>query len=264
LIFIQDRPKAPPNISYILKLKKTENYLRSIVNMMKNLHLVASLLSFSLIMGVSYTVSSVIQDLLPSSYTQFDVGMIGLAYLGTGIIGGFVGTIYLEFYSKGEVYDPLIKSLLFIGIGSLVALAAVIENSSPPVIYMLSALAGIGLISSGPFLIQSLIETTFPAQDTIPINIYQLAGNLLGIAGNYLATASFVGNKGLAALAVMLIPACFYVFTFFKTHYKRKMAEDENSKLYSVYFESSVLEKIEDDTDEVQAKHKEDEVAGAN
>ena len=53
-------------------------------------------------------------------FFQFQIGMIGLAYLGTGIIGGFIGTIYLEFYSKNEVYDPLIKVFILLGFGSLV------------------------------------------------------------------------------------------------------------------------------------------------
>lgn len=51
---------------------------------------------------------------------------MGMAFMIPGIVGGLIGTIFLECYSKGENYDPLIKVFTTIGAISVVIFAFIL------------------------------------------------------------------------------------------------------------------------------------------
>jgi len=229
LIYTEDRPKFAANYSSTIKSNLNVSYLSGILKIVKNWRLAATTVSFALIAGVGNSVSSVMQDLLPSNISQFNVGMIGLCFIGTGIIGALAATIYIERSSSatGENYDPLIKVCTLLGTICVILAAIFIQDCSLFVAYLLSSLAGLGLISTLPFLFQSAIESSFPIQDNIPIYLLQVVQNSLCVAANYISTASFVGNGGMWVQAIFLMPATIHLFTLFKTQYKRKEAENQ-------------------------------------
>jgi MFS family permease len=229
LIFTEDQPKFAANYSSAIKSTLDVNYLSGILKVVKNWRLALTTVSFALIAGVGNSVSSVMQDILPPSFSQFDVGMIGLTFIGTGVIGALGATIYLEYSSLKENYDIIIKVFTLLGTVSVVLAAIFLGSCSLFVAYLLSSLAGLGLISTLPFLFQSLIESSFPIQDNIPIYLLQVVQNALCVVANYISTASFVGEGGIWVQAIFLMPATVQLFTGFKTLYKRKDAEKSAS-----------------------------------
>jgi len=187
--------------------------------------LMLTIVSFSLSQGASWTLPAVIQTLLPRNYSTMTVGIIGVLFLGSGIIGGILGTMYLELKSGGAEYDPIIKACVLASFISTVALALLIEHVSQTIIFVLNALTGLGLIAFVPFAAQSLIESSFPTSETISINLLLFSAQIFSLAANFLATASFIGDEGMWVIVGMQFPSFVYILFVFKTHYNRRAVE---------------------------------------
>lgn len=57
---------------------------------------ILNLLILSSFLGLSWTLVSVVEEILPDSYGVLDIGLIGLTMNVAGTIGGLVGSIYME------------------------------------------------------------------------------------------------------------------------------------------------------------------------
>ena len=137
------------------------------------------------------------------NYTLVQQGLVGVVFIGFGIIGGLVATWYL---SRGtqENYDPIVKAFAIVSIIGLIALAFIIHKDSIRDLYILNGVLGIiseslnryllliigvGLLGFQPFACQTLVEMTFPVQESISVNMMMIMGQLFGLIGNYISTA---------------------------------------------------------------------------
>jgi len=80
------------------------------------------------------------------------------------------------------------------------------QDAFDPAIFTLSAVSGFGLIAFVPFAAQSLIESTFPLKETLVVNFMLYLAQIIGLIGNSLTSASFVGKQGMWVLVIMIIP----------------------------------------------------------
>jgi len=78
---------------------------------------------------------------------------------------------------------------MVISMAGLIALAALIHKESIRDLYILNAVLGFGLLGFQPFACQSLVEMTFPVQESISVNMMMVLGQLFGLIGNYICTA---------------------------------------------------------------------------
>jgi len=69
------------------------------------------------------------------------------------------------------------------------------------------------------------VETSYPKSDVLSVNVMMMFAQLFGLIGNYLSTATFVGEHGMWTLVVLLVPSWLYATFKFKTSYNRKAAE---------------------------------------
>jgi len=184
---------------------------------------------FGNLVGQAYTISSVI-TLFMANYTLVQQGLVGVVFISFGIIGGLVATWYLGRGTK-ENYDPVLKVFMIISLIGLVALAFVIHRDSIKALYILNGVLGVGLLGFMPFACQVLSEMTFPVQESISVNMMMVMGQLFGLIGNSVSTASFVGTQGIWSLVVICAPSCFYVIFFHKTEARRQKAESEHQRI---------------------------------
>lgn len=74
----------------------------------------------------------------------------------------------------------------------MIALAFFIHKDSIRDLYILNAVLGVGLLGFQPFACQSLVEMTFPVQESISVNMMMVMGQLFGLIGNLISTAKCI------------------------------------------------------------------------
>ena len=76
--------------------------------------------SFILGIGISYTSLILVQHLLPEDYSAAKIGGVGMLFIGLGVVGGLIGSVYTEKKKDAGNYDPIIKMFIFFAFISMV------------------------------------------------------------------------------------------------------------------------------------------------
>jgi hypothetical protein len=229
LLWLKDKPTSHASVASMVQAKDPEHFLTSFMKIVKNGPVMLSIIAFATCTGLSWAITSVIQDFLPADYTQLQVGLTGLFFLGAGVIAGTIGTVFLVKNATFEHYDVILKIFIAASLVSTILLALFLASASESVVMMLNAVAGIGMIGFYPFAFQSLVESTFPIPEALTANFLLFLANGIQILGDDLSTAGWVGNGGFWVLSAILAPCVIYVLFFFKTKYKRKEIEDRST-----------------------------------
>jgi hypothetical protein len=112
-----------------------------------------SAIVFGIGYGLALTIKTTIATLLPPTYPLMVDAATGLLFICTGMVFGVAGSAILKL-SKGKniSFDPILGVFYAIAIAMLIILAAVLPINPPiGIIYFVSCIGGIGLISAVPF-----------------------------------------------------------------------------------------------------------------
>jgi len=101
------------------------------------------------------------------------------------------------------------------------------------VIFTLVGIAGFGLIALVPFAAQSLAETVFPIKETLVVNFMLYFAQIVGLVGNSIGSAAFVGHHGIWVLVAMMCPGVIYIVFKFKTTFNRRKLEHQLQRSHS-------------------------------
>jgi len=230
VLFFRNKPNNPPSVSAMKRDEHKEKYFLSILNLVKQKDLMLSLISFSICIGLTYTILALDQQFLPSTYSQIKVGIVGVTFIGVGIAFGLMGTVYTETKADLGNFDFILKCFIgFAGL-ALLLLSVFINSDNDPAIFILTGATGFGLIAFIPFATQSLAESGYPIKETLIVNALFFLAQIVGLIGNSVASASFVGDQGMWVLVVIIFPAEIYVLFFFKTNFKRRVLESSKNQ----------------------------------
>jgi len=206
ILFFRNKPASPPSMAAAFKAENKENFFKTFLDLIKMKKVMLTLVSFSTCIGISYTSLVLVQDLLPHSYSNTKIGLVGLCFIGVGVVGGLAGTVYTEKRHDSGNFDGIIKFFIFLAFISLILQAVFMHDAFDPAIFTLSAVSGFGLIAFVPFAAQSLSESTFPLKETLVVNVMLYLAQIVGLIGDSLTSASFVGTQGMWVLVIMIAP----------------------------------------------------------
>lgn len=228
---IRDRPKVPPSYSALVKMAEYSGFKQEMKFLMKLPNFKWGSILFGLCVGVSYSVSAVTGLFLaPLKLSYWQQGGIGFSYIAAGFITGMIGTLMLT-KSTRKNYDLALKIFISISLTSLVVLGiifTVLDTIEAYLLYIVNSALGVGLIGFVPVLCASIVESTFPVQESVSTNALFTLAQVFGVAGSHLSTAKFVGNSGFFVLAALALPGWIYIMFFYKTDYRKDQAELEH------------------------------------
>jgi len=213
----------------VKKDNKKESTWQSFRQLLKMKRVMWDSIFFSICIGMGWTVLTLFQTLLPSSYSTAQIGVVGMVFTAFGIIGGISGSIYVEKNADSGNFDKIIKAFTLISFCSLLFLSGFMNSSNEYVVTFLCAIAGFGLISFVPFACQSLAESFFPLEETVVVSFMYYFVQIFSLIATTIASTSFVGDKGMWVVAIFIFPCLVYILFFFKTDYKRRNLEKEHS-----------------------------------
>uniref|UniRef100_A0A8D0CQU4 FLVCR choline and heme transporter 1 n=1 Tax=Sander lucioperca TaxID=283035 RepID=A0A8D0CQU4_SANLU len=96
---IKDRPLLPPSHSQAVlpsSLSEDYSYKQSIFNLMKNKAFVLLLVSYGIMTGSFYSVSTLLNQMIMSCYEELNAGRIGLTLVVAGMVGSILCGLWLD------------------------------------------------------------------------------------------------------------------------------------------------------------------------
>uniref|UniRef100_A0A8C2Z9L1 Choline/ethanolamine transporter FLVCR1 n=1 Tax=Cyclopterus lumpus TaxID=8103 RepID=A0A8C2Z9L1_CYCLU len=99
VIVIKDRPLLPPSHAQaVLPSSPTEeySYKQSIVNLMKNKAFVLLLVTYGIMTGSYYSVSTLLNQMIMACYEELNAGRIGLTLVVAGMVGSILCGVWLD------------------------------------------------------------------------------------------------------------------------------------------------------------------------
>lgn len=163
-----EAPKESMSVSGIKKLLMNKNFLWVLI------------ISF-ISMGLFNTLMTMIEKILqPRGFTSMDAGIVGAAFVVTGIIGAVVVPL---------ISDKLGKRIpiFIIGISTIGPLCIGITFfTSMPLLLASAAILGFLIMGMAPILFQHGAEVAYPVQEGVSFGFIMLVGQISGVAFVYL------------------------------------------------------------------------------
>jgi len=228
IFVIRNHPEHPPNASAAVSAITERDFVQDIVDLLKNGRVMAGMVIFGIGIGFAMALSAMIQVIAPHNFGEIQIGFVGLTIVGTGVGGGMVCARYLETKAKSHTEDFDTPNKIFFTtatLGLVVYSAFVTPNTPAYVIYIIAAFLGLGFISFVPFAYESLVEATFPIEETLVLTLLISIAEIFALLGTSLLTISWTANFKLWSFLVLMIPANIYLLFFYKTDYNRRKAD---------------------------------------
>lgn len=165
-----------------------------------------------------------------SLISEIYVGYLGLSYILSGMLSGFMASIFLEFKTNSYKYvDTIIKCLAIFSTLFLFILSIQILYEEIISIFFIVCMIGFGIVGLTPFACVVLVEVTFPVPESISINVYYFFSSILSFASSNIATIDFFKKYGLLVLPILQILPLIYILFFYKTNFIKTKSEGKYS-----------------------------------
>uniref|UniRef100_A0A3Q1HCD1 Major facilitator superfamily (MFS) profile domain-containing protein n=1 Tax=Acanthochromis polyacanthus TaxID=80966 RepID=A0A3Q1HCD1_9TELE len=99
VIVIKDRPPLPPSQAQaVLPDSPPEDYSykQSIINLIKNKAFILLLVSYGIMTGSFYSVSTLLNQMIMAYYEELNAGRIGLTLVVAGMVGSILCGLWLD------------------------------------------------------------------------------------------------------------------------------------------------------------------------
>ena len=226
---IRDKPKVPPSYSALVKLTDTLGFFQEMRVLSSYKGFIWSSLFFGLTAGISFSVTTASGIFMEAeNLTYLQQGIIQASYAISGMVTGILGSIFLSNRERKN-YDLIIKILMTGSLLSLITLGIVFYYISSPnmlILVICNSILGIGLIGFVPFVCGSIIESTFPVQESMSTNAISMVGMASGILVGHLSTIQSVGKGGFLVLGAFMLPCWIYAVFIHRTVYKQQVADE--------------------------------------
>uniref|UniRef100_A0A8C0B8Y7 Uncharacterized protein n=1 Tax=Buteo japonicus TaxID=224669 RepID=A0A8C0B8Y7_9AVES len=113
-VVFEEKPKYPPSHSQaVLQTTPPEDYSykQSIINLFKNIPFVLLLISYGIMTGAFYSVSTLLNQMVVTHYEgeEVNAGRIGLTLVVAGMVGSIICGLWLDYtktYKNSWVHHP--------------------------------------------------------------------------------------------------------------------------------------------------------------
>ncbi|XP_041832546.1 feline leukemia virus subgroup C receptor-related protein 1 isoform X2 [Melanotaenia boesemani] len=193
VIVIKDRPHLPPSQAQaVLPGSPLEDYSykQSIINLMKNKAFVLLLISYGILTGSFYSVSTLLNQMIMAYYQnqELNAGRIGLTLVVAGMVGSILCGIWLDNTKTYKITTLVVYSLSFLG---MVVFTFTLDLSNIYLVFFTAGILGFFMTGYLPLGFEFGVEITYPesegtssgllnafAQGRLTTDFSPLAGNL--------------------------------------------------------------------------------------
>lgn len=227
VIVISDRPPAPPSQAQAVlpqsPLVEDYSYKQSIVNLMRNRAFVLLLVSYGILTGSFYSVSTLLNQIIMFYFQgeELNAGRIGLTLVVAGMVGSILCGLWLDHTKTYKITTLIVYILSFLGI-LLFTFTLDLNN-----IYLVFFTAGVlGFFMTGylPLGFEFGVEITYPESEGTSSGLLNAFAQIFGIIFTLIQGKlttdfdPFVGNLFLSAWILLGVVLTALIKSELKRH----------------------------------------------
>ncbi|NWZ38741.1 FLVC1 protein, partial [Brachypodius atriceps] len=182
-VVFEEKPKYPPSHSQaVLQIKPPEDYSykQSIINLFKNIPFILLLISYGIMTGAFYSVSTLLNQMIVTHYEgeEVNAGRIGLTLVVAGMVGSIICGLWLDYTKTYKQTTLIVYILSFIG---LVVFAFTLDLGYLTVVFVTGGVLGFFMTGYLPLGFEFAVEITYPESEGTSSGLLNASAQIFGI-----------------------------------------------------------------------------------
>ncbi|XP_068454783.1 heme transporter FLVCR1 [Clinocottus analis] len=183
IIVIKDRPPLPPSHAQaVLPSSPTEDYSykQSIVNLMKNKAFLLLLVSYGIMTGSFYSVSTLLNQMIMACYEnqELNAGRIGLTLVVAGMVGSILCGVWLDHTKMYKMTTLIVYGLSFLG---MLVFTFTLDLGSIILVFFTAGALGFFMTGYLPLGFEFGVEITYPESEGTSSGLLNAFAQFFGI-----------------------------------------------------------------------------------
>lgn len=183
VIVIQDRPPLPPSHAQaVLPDRPPEDYSyrQSIFNLAKNKAFVLLLISYGIMTGSFYSVSTLLNQMIMACYQnqELNAGRIGLTLVVAGMVGSILCGLWLDHTKTYKMTTLLVYVLSFLG---MVVFTFTLDLNNIYLVFVTAGVLGFFMTGYLPLGFEFGVEITYPESEGTSSGLLNAFAQIFGI-----------------------------------------------------------------------------------
>ncbi|XP_013029494.3 heme transporter FLVCR1 [Anser cygnoides] len=182
-VVFEEKPKYPPSHSQaLLQAMPPEDYSykQSIINLVKNIPFVLLLISYGIMTGAFYSVSTLLNQMIVTYYEgeEVNAGRIGLTLVVAGMVGSIICGLWLDYTKTYKQTTLIVYILSFIG---LVVFTFTLDLGHLIVVFVTGGVLGFFMTGYLPLGFEFAVEITYPESEGTSSGLLNASAQIFGI-----------------------------------------------------------------------------------
>lgn len=182
-IVIKDRPAKPPSQAQAVlsdTLPDDYSYKQSIVNLFRNKAFVLLLISYGIMTGSFYSVSTLLNQMIMHCYEneELNAGRIGLTLVVAGMVGSILCGLWLDHTKTYKMTTLTVYGLSFLG---MVVFTSTLDLDNIYLVFFTAAVLGFFMTGYLPLGFEFGVEITYPESEGTSSGLLNAFAQIFGI-----------------------------------------------------------------------------------
>ncbi|KAM6166087.1 choline/ethanolamine transporter FLVCR1 [Erethizon dorsatum] len=209
-IAFKEKPPYPPSQAQAALQKSPPeeySYKKSIRNLFKNIPFVLLLISYGIMTGAFYSVSTLLNQMILTYYKDQEVnaGRIGLTLVVAGMLGSILCGLWLDYTKTYKQTTLIVYILSFIG---MIIFTFTLDLDYIIIVFITGGVLGFFMTGYLPLGFEFAVEITYPESEGTSSGLLNAAAQVFGILFT-LAQGKLITDYGPRAGNIFL---CFWMF----------------------------------------------------
>ncbi|XP_029352413.1 choline/ethanolamine transporter FLVCR1 isoform X2 [Echeneis naucrates] len=183
VIVIKDRPPLPPSQAQAVLPDSTPedySYRQSIINLMKNKPFVLLLISYGIMTGSFYSVSTLLNQMIMSCYEnqELNAGRIGLTLVVAGMFGSILCGLWLDHTKTYKMTTLVVYTLSFLG---MLVFTFTLDLDDIYLVFFTAGVLGFFMTGYLPLGFEFGVEITYPESEGTSSGLLNAFAQIFGI-----------------------------------------------------------------------------------
>lgn len=183
VIVIRDRPALPPSQAQAVLpegVSEEYSYRRSMVNLFRNKAFILLLISYGIMTGSFYSVSTLLNQMIMSCYEQqeLNAGRIGLTLVVAGMVGSIICGLWLDYTKTYKMTTLLVYVLSFLG---MLVFTFTLNLDNILLVFFTAGALGFFMTGYLPLGFEFGVEITYPESEGTSSGLLNAFAQIFGI-----------------------------------------------------------------------------------
>ncbi|XP_013999984.2 choline/ethanolamine transporter FLVCR1 [Salmo salar] len=183
VIVMKDRPSLPPSQAQAVLpdcAPEDYSYRQSIINLFKNKPFILLLISYGIMTGSFYSVSTLLNQMIMACYEnqELNAGRIGLTLVVAGMVGSIICGLWLDHTKTYKMTTLIVYILSFIG---MLVFTFTLDLNSIYLVFFTAGVLGFFMTGYLPLGFEFGVEITYPESEGTSSGLLNAFAQIFGI-----------------------------------------------------------------------------------